>query len=149
MEKFKLWVRKCAWCVAQVRTRIIGVIVIRVLEQSARATKRRWAVTDVMTIWWNLSILWRVEIPFCDARRRLNWNLCPTTDLITITVPPEGNKCGRAVLPCRSKWWHGYHWNSTHPHWTKWPPFRRRHFQMHFHQLKVLYFDSNFPEICS
>ena len=25
--------------------------------------------------------------------------------------------------------------------WTKWPPFRRRYFQMHFRQWKVLYFD--------
>ena len=29
----------------------------------------------------------------------------------------------------------------------KWPPFCRRHFQMHFHHLKVLYFYSNFTEI--
>ena len=28
----------------------------------------------------------------------------------------------------------------THPLWTKWPPFHRRHLQMHLHELKVLYF---------
>ena len=33
--------------------------------------------------------------------------------------------------------------------WTKWPKLRRRHFQMHFHEWKVLYFDSNFTEVCS
>ena len=32
---------------------------------------------------------------------------------------------------------------------TKWPPFRRCHSQMHFHELKVVYFDSNFIEVCS
>ena len=25
--------------------------------------------------------------------------------------------------------------------WTKWPPLRRRHFQMHFREWKVVYFD--------
>ena len=25
--------------------------------------------------------------------------------------------------------------------WTKWPPFRKRHFQTHFHELNILYFD--------
>ena len=33
--------------------------------------------------------------------------------------------------------------------WTKWPPFRRRRFQMQFHEWKFLYFDSNFTEFCS
>ena len=33
--------------------------------------------------------------------------------------------------------------------WTKWPPFRRRHFQMHFHEWNVLHLDSNFTQICS
>ena len=33
--------------------------------------------------------------------------------------------------------------------WTKWPRFRRRYFQMHFREWKVLYFDSNFTEVCS
>ena len=33
--------------------------------------------------------------------------------------------------------------------WTKWPPFRRRHFQKHFLQWKSLYFDLNFTEGCS
>ena len=40
----------------------------------------------------------------------------------------------------------------THPHphpWTKWPPFRRLHFQMFFREWKVLYFDWNFTNICS
>ena len=27
----------------------------------------------------------------------------------------------------------------THPPSTKWPPFTRRHFQMHFHEWKALY----------
>ena len=27
--------------------------------------------------------------------------------------------------------------------WTKWPPFHRRHFQMHFHKRKCLYLNSN------
>ena len=33
--------------------------------------------------------------------------------------------------------------------WTKWLPFLRRSFQMHFHEWKVLYFDQNFNEVCS
>ena len=33
--------------------------------------------------------------------------------------------------------------------WTYWLPFRRQYFQTHFHEWKVLYFDSNFTEICS
>ena len=37
----------------------------------------------------------------------------------------------------------------THLPWTKWPPLRRRHFQMNFHGWKVFYFDSNFTENCS
>ena len=32
---------------------------------------------------------------------------------------------------------------------TKWPPFCRQHFQMHFNGRKLLYFDSNFTELCS
>ena len=32
----------------------------------------------------------------------------------------------------------------THLPCTKWPPFRRRYFKMHFHEWKVLYSDSNF-----
>ena len=32
---------------------------------------------------------------------------------------------------------------------TKWPLFRRRHFQMHFNKWKALYFDSNCTEVCS
>ena len=39
--------------------------------------------------------------------------------------------------------------NLTHLGPGKWPPFRWRHFQMHFHELKVLYFDSDFTEVCS
>ena len=38
----------------------------------------------------------------------------------------------------------------THPTpWTKWPPFRGRHFQMHFHEWKVLYLYSDSTEVCS
>ena len=33
--------------------------------------------------------------------------------------------------------------------WTKWLPFRRRYFHMHFSEWKVLYFDYNFTEVCS
>ena len=36
----------------------------------------------------------------------------------------------------------------TYP-WTKWSPFRRRDFQMHFHEWKILPFDSNFSDVCS
>ena len=32
---------------------------------------------------------------------------------------------------------------------TKWPPFCRRHFQMHFLQWKTLCSDPNFTEVCS
>ena len=32
---------------------------------------------------------------------------------------------------------------------TKWLPFSRWHFQMHFLELQSLYFDGNFIEICS
>ena len=34
------------------------------------------------------------------------------------------------------------------PPWTKWPPFRRRCFEIHFLQRKLLCFYSNFTEIC-
>ena len=33
--------------------------------------------------------------------------------------------------------------------WTEWPPFRRWYFQMLFCEWKVLYFDRNFPGVCS
>ena len=32
---------------------------------------------------------------------------------------------------------------------TKWPPFRRRNFQVHFLEWKLLNFEFNFTEICS
>ena len=32
--------------------------------------------------------------------------------------------------------------------WSKWPPFRRRSFQMHFREWKDLYFYKNFVEVC-
>ena len=31
----------------------------------------------------------------------------------------------------------------THRHWKRWPPYRRKHFQMHFLEWKILYFESN------
>ena len=36
-------------------------------------------------------------------------------------------------------------------HWgqDKWPPFSRRHFQMHFLEWKCINFDSDFTEVCS
>ena len=37
---------------------------------------------------------------------------------------------------------------TPHPR-TKWTLFRRRHFQMHLHEWKVLHFDLNFPEFYS
>ena len=33
--------------------------------------------------------------------------------------------------------------------WTKWMPFRRQQFEMHFYEWKFLYFDSNFTEVFS
>ena len=33
--------------------------------------------------------------------------------------------------------------------WTKWPPFHRWYFQMHFREWQVLYFNSKFTEVCS
>ena len=33
--------------------------------------------------------------------------------------------------------------------YAKWPPFCSQHFQMHLHEWKSLYFDSNFTEVCS
>ena len=33
--------------------------------------------------------------------------------------------------------------------WTKWPLYPRQYFEMHLHGWKVLYFDSNFTEVCS
>ena len=35
----------------------------------------------------------------------------------------------------------------THLPWAKWLLFRRRHFQMHFYEWKLLYFDLNFTEV--
>ena len=32
---------------------------------------------------------------------------------------------------------------------TKWPPFPWRHFEMHFHEWKFLYFELNFTQVCS
>ena len=32
--------------------------------------------------------------------------------------------------------------------WTKWLPFLGRHFQMHFREWKILYFDLNFTKVC-
>ena len=37
----------------------------------------------------------------------------------------------------------------THLALDKWLPFRRRYFQKHFHECKILYFDKNFTVICS
>ena len=39
--------------------------------------------------------------------------------------------------------------NINSPPGTKWLPFRKRYFQIHFREWKVLYFDSNFSEVCS
>ena len=44
---------------------------------------------------------------------------------------------------------HAINWSWLISPWTKCPPFRRRYFQMHFHEWKVLYFESNFTEVCS
>ena len=46
-----------------------------------------------------------------------------------------------------------YCWNifniSAIQAWTKWPPNARRHFQIHFDERKILYFDSIRNEVCS
>ena len=38
---------------------------------------------------------------------------------------------------------------NSSPPWTKWPPFRRRHRQMHFREWKLVYFESNVIVLCS
>ena len=45
--------------------------------------------------------------------------------------------------PSDNKWHHEISLVSelTHLHWTKWSPFRRRYFQMHFRYWKSFYFD--------
>ena len=43
----------------------------------------------------------------------------------------------------------GYVWQIHQDPWTKWSPFRRRYFHLHFCQWKVLYFDYNFTAVCS
>ena len=57
------------------------------------------------------------------------------------------------VYPAVNKRWRGcatvVSVISNHIHQTKWPPFCRRYYEMHFHDRKVLYFDSNFTEFCS
>ena len=45
-------------------------------------------------------------------------------------------------------WWQIFWDYLTHPR-TKWPPFRRQYFQMHFRKRKVLYFEWNFTEVYS
>ena len=37
----------------------------------------------------------------------------------------------------------------THLPWTKWTPFRRRHFHKHFHEWSVCYFHWNFAKVHS
>ena len=32
---------------------------------------------------------------------------------------------------------------------TRSPPFHKRHFEMHFHERNILYFDLNFTDVCS
>ena len=78
--------------------------------------------------------------------------LCPTDSYFTFLLNINflwsktnfHGKCGVSSL--RTTSWHEM---LTHLPWTKWPPFPRRHFQIHFHEWKVLYFDSNFTEVCS
>ena len=48
--------------------------------------------------------------------------------------------------------WRIYAWRSnvlTIEAETKWPPFRRRDFQIHFHEWKCMNFDYDFTEFCS
>ena len=64
--------------------------------------------------------------------------------------------CWWFETPLRPLWFHCneqvHWWQSLSPlwkdsficPWTKWPPFRRRHFQMHFREWKSLYFASKF-----
>ena len=40
-------------------------------------------------------------------------------------------------------------WPLTYHPTDKWPPFRRRHFQMHLHEWKAFYFELNFTEVYS
>ena len=50
---------------------------------------------------------------------------------------------------CLGRHWRRWSLSVTYLPRTKWPPFRRRHIQMHFHERKLLYFDSDFTEVCS
>ena len=51
------------------------------------------------------------------------------------------------IIPSFQIWGYVLNVLLTHLPWTKWLPFRRQHFQMHFHEWKLLYFDSNFTEV--
>ena len=80
--------------------------------------------------------------------------LYPTENTLTFHLPPHfdlpvvsgimSSYSTAAVTGTGHKL--GFNWSTP---WTKWPPFRRRYFQMHFHEWKLLYFYQNFAEVCS
>ena len=61
----------------------------------------------------------------------------------------------RGETACRPGWKNklsgrsGVEYSQTHWAETKWPPFSRRHFQMHFLGWKCMNFTSDFTEVCS
>ena len=89
-------------------------------------------ISDVMVLKWRYSNALHAKQVSC-------YSLISVL-VIVITVNLRVNSLG------------GLRWYAallTHPPWTKWPTFRRPHFQMHFHGRNVLYFDSNFIDVRS
>ena len=91
-----------------------------------------------VSIWWRDHMVVNLPRPQCvkfDGAHHHSWkcihslhqthNQCSLKSVqVVITYPPP----------------------PPHP-WTKWPPFRRRHIQMHFLEWKCVDFDQNFTEV--
>ena len=111
-------------------------------------------------IWSNNGLLyWRINVSYCldDLAIMLgfatqHWGYqcdCPSANWIIATDLGESihnlttTKHNKARIVCTPWWMHNICISEcwTRLPWTKWPPFRRRYFQIHFREWKCLNFD--------
>ena len=110
-------------------------------ELSFRKRKHKFTETERSSGWQSWSSLETLKpsfnVPIDDQGSQLDD--ISVSVLMVNTIPLHGTDRTLAIMqPILS-----------HFPWIKWSSFRRRCFQMHFHEWKVLCIDSNFTEVCS
>ena len=96
---------------------------------------RTWYFSEIFIQTQNVLCIWKMAASV--------WR----PQMLTVQCAPWYSSEPFVVWPCGCVVWS--HISETHEAETKWLPFCRWCFHMHFIDCKSLYFDSNFTEVCS